>query len=125
MGGGNPVKKAFKSAEKFVKDPKRVAAATVSFGSSEIDRAATGGAISEPLTGGVLESKQTKALKDAANKAEAEQAGIIQKQSDEVDEKAKARELRRIQQALGKRSLLFQGQGGSELGVAPKKTTLG
>lgn len=127
--GGNPLKKVGKEFKRVVKDPGKALLAASTMGASTAavgaaEREATGGVGAEMLSGGAIESKQTKALKDAQSKAEAEQAGIVKKQADEQAAKDKARELRRTQQALGKRSLLFQGQGGSELGVQ-RKTTLG
>lgn len=128
--GGNPIKKITKEVKRVAKDPLKAIAATSTMGIGTglvgaAEREATGGVGAEMLSGGAIESEQTKALKDAQSKAEAEQAGIVKKQADEQAAKDKARELRRTQQALGKRSLLFRGQGGSELGVAQKKTTLG
>lgn len=129
MGGGNPIKKITKEIKRVAKDPVKAlaGASTMGVGTAAVggaERAATGGVGAEILSGGMIESKQTQALKSAQSAAEAEQAGIVKKQADEANRKAKARELRRSQQALGKRSLLWQGQGGSELGVQ-KKTTLG
>lgn len=129
MGGGNPIKKVVKEVKRVAKDPKKALLAASTMGASTAavgaaEREATGGVGTEILTGGAIESKQTEALKSAQNKAEAEQAGIVKKQADEQAAKDKARELRRTQQALGKRSLLFKGQGGSELGVQ-RKSTLG
>lgn len=129
MGGGNPLKKVVKEVKRVAKDPVKAIAATSTMGIGTgavgaAEREATGGVVTEALTGGMVESKQTKALKDAATAAEAKQAGLVKRQSEEADRVAKARENRRSQQALGKRSLLYQGAAGSELGVQ-KKQTLG
>jgi len=129
MGGGGFIGSITKAVKKVVKDPGKalLSASTMGLGTGLVgaaEREATGGVGAEILSGGAIESKQTKALKDAQSQSEAKQAGIVKKQADEQAAKDKARELRRTQQALGKRSLLFQGQGGSELGVQ-RKTTLG
>lgn len=129
MGGGNPLKKVVKEVKRVAKDPVKAIAATSTMGigtglAGAAEREATGGVITEAVTGGLVKSKQTKAMEAAASKAERKQEAVVKEISAETDRVAKMRDKRRAQQALGKRSLLWQGAAGSELGVQ-KKQTLG
>jgi len=73
-------------------------------------------------TGGLVKSGATKDKIKAAEQAQAEQAGILAKQKQDILEEEQMRKERIGRSRQGRRALLFSG--GTESGVA-KATTLG